>query len=375
MFIFYRNTKNQIIHLITNIMQKAFGEIIKDKIIVTKPNDIGRLYGKSRFGKTIKNNNLILNLIEGVFLLEEEKIKLFEKEKEINFECLLKKSILKIPNFEIKYIVFRDLRKKGYTIQIYDDNINFDFIILKNKNNLNEDNNNYFVSIFSEKDILDINKIKLFIDQVNIKQGILWVSIVDEEGDITYYEISLDNLKGENFEKKYLKTNSFLMENRVLIFDDKTSKKLFEEEFYGKPFGKGLQISMVEALYLLKKDFLKIQNISDEKNIDFKSFKKYVKLKQPDIDLRFDVYTDMKKRGLIVKTGFKFGTHFRAYSKKPDLTHAEYLIHVVTKNFKSIWSDFSRAIRLAHSVNKEIIFAIHYNHNKIEYIKLGRLRP
>jgi len=108
-------------------MQKAFGEIIKDKIIVTKPNDIGRLYGKSRFGKTIKNNNLILNLIEGVFLLEEEKIKLFEKEKEINFECLLKKSILKIPNFEIKYIVFRDLRKKGYTIQIYDDNINFQF--------------------------------------------------------------------------------------------------------------------------------------------------------------------------------------------------------------------------------------------------------
>ena len=41
-----------------------------------------------------------------------------------------------------------------------------------------------------------------------------------------------------------------------------------------------------------------------------------------------------------------------------------------------IWSDFSRAIRLAHSVNKEIIFAIHPLKNKdIVYIKIGRLRP
>jgi len=327
-------------------MQKTKGELLKDKIIVTKPRDVGRLYGKSRFGKTIKNNKLMINLIEGVFLLEEEKIKLFEKEKEINFEYLLKKSILTIPNFEIKYIVLRDLRKKGYIIQTYEDDNNFDFKILKNKNNLNEENINYFVSVFSERDTIDVKKIKLFIDKANDKKGILWFSIVDEEGDITYYEISINNLKGENLEKKYQKTNSILMENRVLILNDKTSKKLFEEEFYGKPFGKGLQISMVEALYLLNKDFLKIEKINNEKITEFK-----------------------------LKTGFKFGTHFRAYSKKPNITHAEYLIQGVNENFKSIWSDFSRAIRLAHSVNKEIIFAIHYNKKKIDYIKLGRLRP
>ena len=106
------------------------------------------------------------------------------------------------------------------------------------------------------------------------------------------------------------------------------------------------------------------------------SFKKYVKNKESDIDIRFDVYNDLKNRGFILKTGFKFGTHFRAYSKKPDSIHAEYLVHVVPKNYESIWSDFSRAIRLAHSVNKEIIFAIHpLKNNDIVYIKIGRLRP
>ena len=82
----------------------------------------------------------------------------------------------------------------------------------------------------------------------------------------------------------------------------------------------------------------------------------------------------MKKRGLIVKTGFKFGAHFRAYTKKPDETHAEYLIHAVDKKFKRMWAEISRAVRLAHSVNKEITFA-RVEENNIDYIRFGRLRP
>ena len=95
---------------------------------------------------------------------------------------------------------------------------------------------------------------------------------------------------------------------------------------------------------------------------------------QSDVKSRLIVFKDLKKRGLIVKTGFKFGAHFRAYAQKPDDTHAEYLIHVVEKDFKSIWAEISRAVRLAHSVNKEIIFA-RIENSKIDYIKFGRLRP
>ena len=99
-----------------------------------------------------------------------------------------------------------------------------------------------------------------------------------------------------------------------------------------------------------------------------------MKDQQPDIDLRFNVFKDLKKRGLLVKTGFKFGAHFRAYTTKPDHTHAEYLIHVVDSDFKSSWAEISRAVRLAHSVNKEIVFA-KVDETKIVYIKFGRLRP
>jgi tRNA-intron endonuclease len=47
---------------------------------------------------------------------------------------------------------------------------------------------------------------------------------------------------------------------------------------------------------------------------------------------------------------------------------------VVEKGFTSIWSEISRAVRLAHSVNKEFVFA-RVDAKNIDYIKLGRLRP
>jgi len=79
---------------------------------------------------------------------------------------------------------------------------------------------------------------------------------------------------------------------------------------------------------------------------------------------------------MIVKTGFKFGTHFRAYTKSPHKSHAEYLIHGVTDSFTTSWAEISRAVRLAHSVNKTFAFAIYTsNRKKITYISLSRLRP
>ena len=186
--------------------------------------------------------------------------------------------------------------------------------------------------------------------------------------------ISISNIKGKISEGRYKKITGKILENRIIIFDKKNSNLLFNEEFYGKPFGTGLQLSMVEALYLIKKNILKITNIDDNKILSFSQFKKFVSEIQPDINLRFAVFTDLKKRGLIVKTGFKFGSHFRAYRKDPFKSHAEYLINVVDKTFISNWAETSRAVRLAHSVNKEILFAI-VNKNNIEYLKFGRLRP
>ena len=214
---------------------------------------------------------------------------------------------------------------------------------------------------------------KTSLEDQSKKNKELWLGILDEEGDLTYYSLSFLDLKGKNKENIFEKTKGLLLKDRVVIFDENASDKLHKKEFFGKPFGEGLQLSIVESMYLQEKKIIDIFT-ADDKEVLKQNLLKIVKEQQPDIKLRFSVFKDLKKRGLLVKTGFKFGAHFRAYTKKPEDTHAEYLVHVVSKGFKSTWAEISRAVRLAHSVNKEIAFA-RVDKNKIDYIKFGRLRP
>lgn len=349
------------------------GELNNNKIIIKKPKEVGRLFNKSHFGNTINGNKLQIDLLEGVFLKSEDKIRLFHNKRELNFEDIVRIASQSISEFEIKYLTFKDLRNRGYTIKICKTNDPVAFYQFKQKRDVIDSKKPFVVSIFSERSIFNLEEIRSLIKKVENEKNILWFALVDEEGDITYYEVSKLDLKGNNKEYEYQKTKGFLLENRVILFDKKISKSLFEKEFYGKPFGDGLQLSFVETLYLLEKGSIEVFN-NDSKMILEEKLRKKILETQPDINLRYSVLKNLKKQGLLVKTGFKFGAHFRAYSTKPDETHAEYLVNVVEKGFKSTWAEISRAVRLAHSVNKEIVFA-RVNKNKIEYIKFGRLRP
>jgi len=340
------------------------GHLINDKIIVDKPKDVGRLFNKSHFGETLSGNKLELDLLEGVFLLEEGKIKIYRNKIEINFEELVKIAIRTIPNFEIKYLVFKDLRNRGHFIKLNKED---------EKINLYELKNRFLITTFSERDTLDIDETKKLLINVKKENKELWFAIVDEEGDLTYYKVDLLEIKGVNKESVYDKVQGILLKNRVVILDKKVSKDLHEKEFYGKPFGEGLQLSMVEAMYLFEKGVVDIKT-EDDKKIFKEKLEQIILRLQPDFKSRLFVYKHLKKKGLIVKTGFKFGAHFRVYTSKPDETHAEFLIHVVSKGFKSVWAEVSRAVRLAHSVNKEIIFA-RIDEDKIDFINFGRLRP
>lgn len=345
------------------------GELVNNKIIIKKPKDAIKLYNKNCFGKLSKDKTLELNFFEAIYLVYQKKLEVYSKNIKVEYKKLLKNAAKENSDFITRYLIYKDLRKRGYIIKCFESQHGISFQrVTKTKSN----DKQFLVSVFSEADFFDLKKIVQALAFSYQQQKMLWFAIIDEEGDITYYHASKMDFYGEIKKNIFRRNKAFLFGNKVLVFDEVFSKDIFEKEFFGKPFDSGLQLSFVETLYLSNEGFLDVYSV-DGKKLSTKKFMDIVRKNQPDIDLRFNVFRDLKKHGFIVKTGFKFGSHFRVYTQHPDVSHAEFLVHVVDKNFSGFWSEISRAVRLAHSVNKEIVFAI--VDKEIDYVKLVRIRP
>ncbi|HIH20115.1 TPA: tRNA-intron lyase [Candidatus Micrarchaeota archaeon] len=157
----------------------------------------------------------------------------------------------------------------------------------------------------------------------------------------------------------------FFKDDLMAVIDDEEDKNLFEKLWFGqwgtykaKKHGRLLKLDSYETLFLMRHAHLKC-------NVQEKRIVKEALERRPDFLSLYSVYEDFRLRGFVVKTGFKFGTHFRLYfpGAAPSLgegewVHSKHVIHVFPREAKMLISEWSRAIRVAHGVKKTFILAI-----------------
>lgn len=344
------------------------GVLKNNYILIDNQEEASKLYNRGGFGKPLSRGRLKLDPVEGTYLVETKKLKVVYGDVELSFHSLFDNLITKDPRFEHKYMVFRDLKRRGYRVQCVDDSVmkDVDFFLFPKQEKVR-----CFVSARAEREEFSIKSIRALCHKLCYESEQLWIAIVDEEGDITYYGVFPVEPAGKIKTAKMKKGKGVLIKNHVFVSDRETVQQLLKTEFFGKPFGKSLQLSLIEAVYLKEEGLLDVEY--HRRNISLKKLKALAKQQQPDIEGRYSVYKDLKKRNLSVKTGFKFGTHFRAYEKDPHKTHAEYLVDAVEKNYTATWSMISKGVRLAHSVKK--LYTLAVLDKPVEYIVFQRLRP
>lgn len=353
-------------------MKPVVGTLKGTSVYISKSKDVGRLYGKSRFGHTIPKNILQLNLIEAIYLVNENKLRVKKQDGFLDFKDLVDIAAFQYPSFETSFLIFQDLRNRGQQVTFPDES-DYSTLLLKKKDDISQQN--VIISAFSERNPIHVSELKNLAEQALQTQADCWISIVDEEGDITYYELVLSAPDGSLEPYGYPLIKGLFLDNRAIIFDAETVSLLHEKEFFGKPFCSVLQLSPIEAAYLMKESRCILTTTSGETIDSFISFQKILENRQSDYKNIFSIYEDLKKRKTIVKTGFKFGAHFRVYTNDPMKTHAEYVIQAVDIHHRTIWSEISRAVRLAHSVNKIFIYALVSEDTPIAYLQFRRLRP
>lgn len=156
----------------------------------------------------------------------------------------------------------------------------------------------------------------------------------------------------------------------AVIDDQETGEKLFDRYWIGQrgvykqERGTLLVIDFLETIFLAKHFFLPVINIETQKRMSPKALLAAVAKQREYAKQLYDVYEDWRLRGYIVKTGFKFGSHFRIYfpgaspTKEGGYTHSRHVLHVFPKEQKLLISEWARAVRVAHGVKKTFLLGI-----------------
>ncbi len=315
-----------------------------------------------------------LELEEAAGLLETGKIVIKDEEgKEMSPGEFLKRALAISPEFGLRYLVYNDLKERGYVVQPG----GVDFWLYPRGVKPGEKPARYFIRILSESATISLKElVELLILARNMRKAPI-IAVVDEESDITYYEVKdakFENSEARKEERRKVKASLF--GDRVVIWDGDLAETLYRTYFYGNlTKEKRLLLSFLEAAYLMRKGMLEMEvapQVSTLNSQPFERFIEYASTIETAFRAKYAVYADLMEKGQMVKTGFKFGSHFRVY-KAMQLKHSLYLVHVLSEEHVFPLPELSRAVRLAHGVRKRMIFAFTVAEG-IRYVDVGRMK-
>jgi len=158
-----------------------------------------------------------------------------------------------------------------------------------------------------------------------------------------------------------------LFENRIVIWDVGSSRRLFKEGYYGKPLGipkpkdfefnAPLILDLMEGYYLAKKKVLGVES-EEGKRLSVEEIQKICLRSYTDFAEKYLVYRNLREVGYVVTPGIKFGSDFAVYEHGPGIDHAPYLVQVMKPGTPITATSLVRAGRLATTVKKQFIIAI-----------------
>jgi len=161
---------------------------ITGEIISSNTSEAHALYKKSRFGE-IKTGKIQYSLSEVLFLVEKEKMEVFSRNKKISKKDLMNKFQRIDKKIQIKYLVFKDLREKGYIIKTA---LKFgaDFRVYDKGKKPGKEHAKWLVFAEHESKKMTWHEFSAKNRVAHSTKKNLLLAIVDEEGDISYYEVA-----------------------------------------------------------------------------------------------------------------------------------------------------------------------------------------
>ncbi|MBY8990335.1 MAG: tRNA-intron lyase [Candidatus Lokiarchaeota archaeon] len=184
--------------------------------------------------------------------------------------------------------------------------------------------------------------------------------------DVKDGKISLDDIElPEKIPAKFINS-------RVIIFNPLFASYLYVkgingQRFFGSPLGinkprleyfsKPSELSLIEAYYLLEKEYISIFDVIENKELEAKDFYEIALKIHHKFEEKYKIYKDLRNKNYVPRPGLKFGADFVVYRLGPGLEHSLFMVHVLPHDSEITAVDMVRAGRLATSVRKKFVIA------------------
>lgn len=151
-------------------------------------NEAIKFYNENQFGE-LKQGKIFYSLFEALFLVEEGKAELIERDRKKDLKGLFEKN----KKYLKYYKVFKDLRQKGLIVK---EGLKFgaDFRVYEKGKKPKSDHAKYLVYVLERKEKLDLNDFSAKARIANTTLKYLLLAILDSEDDVSYYEVSWKNI-------------------------------------------------------------------------------------------------------------------------------------------------------------------------------------
>jgi len=155
--------------------------------ISSADSDAFSLYEKSHFGE-IRGEKIQYSIAEALYLVEKEKMEVSSNKKKFSKKDFIEKCGKIDKKINVKYPVFKDLREKGYVIKTA---LKFgaDFRVYDKGAKPGEEHAKWIVFADHESKRLTWHEFSAKNRVAHSTKKNLLLAIVDEEGDVSYYEV------------------------------------------------------------------------------------------------------------------------------------------------------------------------------------------
>ncbi|MCI4362291.1 MAG: tRNA-intron lyase [Thermoplasmata archaeon] len=334
----------------------------------------GTIYGRGYFG-TPDAGGLSLDRYETVYLTEMSRLELVDgRERAVLWPALFRRAVRSERGFGVRYIVYRDLRQRGYVVRRSPPPTSF--AVLPRGGVLNKTPAKHWVTAYSERQPFDLAELTGLAERAHGAKKSLLVAVVDEESDLTYYRTRRSAPVGSH-PSQPLETAAvgWLAEDRVVVFEPAAVAALGQGLAHGSRIGERLELSILEAMHLVETGQLTIRDARGGRAIAPEALRRRAERLENGFGERLAAYRALRGRALVVKTGFKYGAHLRAYPRNPETVHARYLVRAVPETYRAPWPEIAGAVRVAQGVRKDLLLAGVAPDASVRFLGLERVRP